>query len=312
MLLLNLLKLKRKTKKKNKDDKDTESSFDSSLSDSESEKGDTRISDTESAHKGDYDSDDYEEKAHNDIISEKEIARIVAQFQNKEDLQNASRIYDSLLDFVLDAFVRRKASMFNVYVEKGILLSGYSWAKSPQPQVVQSFVLEILLDLSITHSEVERITSVLSDGAGNTPSMKTITDNEASEGTFTKRIFNKLCERLAEVFSEYVRSLETICVNGAFQLDINISFIRKALRNFETRRARNIYSQLFKYLQDVYGYEKKTIDSKLKEQILERTAQETRVQLDCFDIPSHNSNIAAYYSFSNRQRSIGLLKMAHS
>jgi hypothetical protein len=258
-------------------------------------------------------------------LAEREILKLATQFQNKDEFKAVMQIYDNLSDFVVDAFVRRKSQMFTHFVEKGLLLSGYNWSESPEPMEVQSFILEILLELSITHSRVERVTatSIMIDSTSHvadpvspsSPASKNQQQQqlpESDDSSFTRKIFTKLSERLAEVFTEYIKSLEEISSYGALQLDINMSFVRKTLKNFETKKTKTLHVNLVKYMEN-NGYEKKSDKNKLKDSILTSTAQQTHIQLDCFDLSSkdlvkHSGEKTS--GIGLRQRSLGLLKMA--
>ncbi len=306
------------TKNTNNSDDDESSSSDSdSDSDKDSDKSRNSDSDGDSDSDEDVDEDDVKHK-HKKIksngLSEKEIAKLVTQFRARDDFKQIFLVYDTVVSFVVDSFVRRKVNIFNVYIEKGFLLSGYSWVKSPEPVKVRPYVLEILLDLAMTHSNIERTTSMLNETAETVDQPPAVSTSSAAKSAsssvdpFIKRIFTKLYERLLELFFDYVKNLQVISTNGALQIDIDVSFVRKALTSFETRRSKVIYSSIIKYLQECWSHNKA---SKLKEQILDRTTQETQVQLDCFSANKPVSSLIAAHSLANRQRSIGLLRMTH-
>lgn len=162
----------------------------------------------------------------------------------------------------MNSFVRRKNSALLRYLRKGLHLSGYDWSKAPPPTKIRSFILEILVELALVHSNVDRITK-----------------------QHTKKIFQKLYEGLGHLFYEYiVHSIDQISANAAFQLDIEFDFMHKALNNYETEKTKKIFNSLKNYLYDCTKYIIDESSKRVKESIINETSMMTRVQLDCFAI----------------------------
>lgn len=176
----------------------------------------------------------------------------------------------------MTSFVRRKNSTLLRYLRKGIHLSGYDWNKAPPPTKIRSFILEILVELALVHSNVDRITK-----------------------QHTKKIFQMLYEGLGRLFREYVvDSIEHISPSAAFQLDIEFDFVQKALCNYETETTKQIFNSLRNYLYDLTKHRNDDSSKRVKESIINETSLMTRVQLNCFAI--HSGPVISLASFQKK------------
>jgi hypothetical protein len=256
------------------DDEDEES-------ESESKSERTSIASDENATEPDNDEQSFAE-------IEKEVEELSTQFQAQENVNSVMFLYDELSVFVVDRFVSHKARTLVQFAEKGILLSGYNWANAPKPVTIRPFVLEILLELALVHSRVEKITKNYKANiseSDDAPEASSAIFNEASIAyyDFTTRIFRKLTERLAEVFAEFICNLPHMSLNAAFQTDVEIAFIRNALKAFETKAAKTIFLNVTKFLSEVSEYKPKSSkNNQAKEKILDDMQEMTRLQLGCF------------------------------
>eukprot|EP01080_Neovahlkampfia_damariscottae_P006085 gene6085-10093_t len=171
-------------------------------------------------------------------------------------------LYQNLENFVIDAFVQRRSIALLPFYNKGIHLAGYDWKKSLKPTEIRSFVLEILVDLALIHSEVEKYAKA-----------------------HTEQIFKTLYEIISQLFEQYIRfELDEISENAAFQLDIEFEFIQRALAKYETNVIVAQFLKLQKHLDQISGYVLNFDDESLKTEIIRDFSEKTRVQLNCFDI----------------------------
>lgn len=107
---------------------------------------------------------------------------------------------------------------------------------------------------------------------------------QLTDRTTLNKIFSCLTERLAEQYLDYVKSLE-LGANGAFQLEIELEFVKKSLYSLLSERTRRIFSLIQDYLDDIATYNQIMTDSygRLKQNIIEDIVKKTSQQLACFN-----------------------------
>jgi hypothetical protein len=138
------------------------------------------------------------------------------------------------------------------------------------------------------HSRVEKITKNYKENISkfaeqSEESASIFNETSIANYDFTNTVFRKLTERLAEIMSEFVCNLPNVSENAAFQTDIEVAFIRKALRAFETKASKSFFNGVCKFLTQLSDYKPKSSKCvQLKEKILEDMQVMTRLQLGCF------------------------------
>ncbi|KAL0483051.1 hypothetical protein AKO1_014919 [Acrasis kona] len=239
----------------------------------ESERADESAATTETYDDDDDDDEDEDESdvgsysidtltisSPNAVEMQKKIKEMVSQFSSDERWEHLDQMYELLASLVLNRYVSVTARTLVKFVEKGVLLSGYNWKDAPRPMTVRPFVLKVLLSLSLSHSRICGIDSAYAD-----------------------RVFGGLTERIAEILSEYLVGHEKISENGAFQMDIEIAFISRALKKFENERSKTLFMHLCDRLSELSGYRPDSSSKKsIKENILNDMQEKTRLQLNCF------------------------------
>ncbi|EFC46828.1 predicted protein [Naegleria gruberi] len=223
-------------------------------------------------------------------MTSKHLQNQTNDFMKTESVQHVYVVYDTLIDLLINDFVKRKSLTFYKRIEKGLLLSGYDWKSSPAPSSIRSYILDLLLELSMVHSKTEKMTSVTFNNVnlstnGNAQNNNFTNQNLSVNRAFTSRIFSLLTERLGETFLHFSKTIEDVCENAAFQLDIDISFIRRALQSFETSRTKSIYQKINKHLTKLSNFSSSSEQYQiLKNTLIASAAEKSFTQLDCFDI----------------------------
>ena len=236
-------------------------------------------------------------------VTSKDLQTHTMTFMKQDSIQQVFHVYDTLIDLLINDFVRKKSHAFMKRIEKGLILSGYDWKRSPTPTSVRSYILDLLLELSMVHAKTEKITSVtIGSDFYKTGSIFNDMNSLDVKREFTSKIFSLLTERLAEIFLYHAKSIEEMGENAALQLDIDVSFLRKALESFETSRAKQIFKKLNKHLSQVTRFSSST--EQLKASIIHDMAEKTYTQLDCFNIHVESSlnllSISTSFKLLNR------------
>jgi hypothetical protein len=183
--------------------------------------------------------------------------RALDDFQDSKEFMDIFRVYGDLENYIFDSYLRFKTLFVNQYVKKGIYVGNFDWSRAPQPTQVRPYVIELLMDLALLHFQTEIITD-----------------------EFTVQVFSSLNERLSELLWEHiVNGITSLSVNGATQLDIEITFLNTALSNYSTDTSERLYSKLSKYLKKCAENQ---MNAKLKKQLLDTTMSSTRMQFSCF------------------------------
>ncbi|KAL9645591.1 hypothetical protein ABK040_000654 [Willaertia magna] len=214
-------------------------------------------------------------QSNSEMITSKNLQHLTNEYMKNEKVQNVLKVYDTLIDLLISTFVRRKSIIFNKIIEKGLLLSGYDWRRSNFPNSIRNYIFDLLMELSLVHSKTEKMTSV------------SFVENSNLNITreFTYKIFNLFSERIAEIYLYLIKLNDVISENAALQLDIEITYLRKSLQNYETNRTKLIYKKIIKYLTSTSKYNPNNDQNNYtKNNIISETIEKTFTQLDCFDI----------------------------
>jgi hypothetical protein len=85
--------------------------------------------------------------------------------------------------------------------------------------------------------------------------------------------------------------IEIISKNAAHQLDIEITFIKKALIKYESKESLLILSNFQEYLIKVSSFDPDSLKYvNIKNDIIKDFTQKTKLQLDCFHIQNDSLN----------------------
>lgn len=136
---------------------------------------------------------------------------------------------------MFNSYFQSRMLSFSNLIKRGILLGGYNWKMAPMPVEARTYIVEILLEISTLHFEMQRISQHHSQLA-----------------------LSKILELIGQLFLEYIRSIEEIGPNGALQLAIELKLIQIVLHDYETQRSNTVYSLLNDILD---AYKQTTIES---------------------------------------------------
>lgn len=189
------------------------------------------------------------------ILAERNTQRQL--FEMREVAKTVEQPFDNLDAMLLRIFVTEKSRKLGSIIGRSIHFGWYNWKQAASPAEVRPEIIELMLDLALTHFHSERV----------------------AHGHFTKRILGILGEKIAELFGEHVGNIDDLGSNGALQLEIELAFIQDTLDQFTTERAqriiRSIVSRLHCIAQPFHA-------ERIKKRVLDRARQKTGSQLSAF------------------------------
>jgi len=246
----------------------------------------------------------------------------ISEFHRSTSYSKIDSTYTKLTTMVLDSFIRRKTIQLLKFVEDAMRNNQLTHRPSGLRTYALEMLLELSLihsrfeniatgsvnnpqielrgiiggDISVTFDSDSDDSNEMNSRLKRRRNRKGSTKRgpppsnslyklplQQRDETLTTRIFESLCERLAELFMEFLvdSNYETIGENAALQLVIEITFIRKTLKKYESARAKRIYDKIFQLIEQLSNWDpnhKK--NTMLIKETLKTVKKQTRLQLE--------------------------------
>ncbi|KAL9654147.1 hypothetical protein ABK040_016493 [Willaertia magna] len=140
-------------------------------------------------------------------------------FKKECKVQEVYNKYRELSNLIQNKYIRRKVTSISHFFSKGIPNSEEKWSKATLPTTIRSYIIEVLLGVSVVHHE---------------------TLDFRAKKDLPQEICRELKFGLLQSFNEYIRRIDCLNVYGALQLDIEFTFFNDVLIAFDTEDIVNL------------------------------------------------------------------------
>jgi len=134
----------------------------------------------------------------------------------------------TLENLLVNKYVRSKTLALNGIIKQGLLKGNFDWQRAQPPKEVQSYVLELLLQVVFIHNELLTMRMNTDDIDG---------------------IMEDIVDRMALTLEDSIKEIESFNANGALQALIEMDFIRSKLMNYSKDESEAAFEGIQRHLE---------------------------------------------------------------
>eukprot|EP01156_Anaeramoeba_ignava_P022773 Anaeramoba_ignava/c21030_g1_i1.p1 GENE.c21030_g1_i1~~c21030_g1_i1.p1 ORF type:complete len:661 (-),score=168.13 c21030_g1_i1:12-1994(-) len=178
-----------------------------------------------------------------------------------------SKLATYLESEIKSRYTAQKTKIINRICKKGILFSGFDPAHFPSPSNIRSYVMELLHELVVVHSEIMSVTQ---------------------KEEFVSRIMKKLLFNIFLIISECIQEFDELSHNASHQILLETEFISQTLQIYSSEKVTQKISEIrsvvrrFNYIYQQNPHSTKNKNHTNIEDLLQKIHQRTSLQFECF------------------------------
>ena len=173
-------------------------------------------------------------------------------------------VYAQLFNMMEIKYVRCKVLRFNDIIKNGVALAGTDWANCGPPARVNTYILELLMELVLVHNEVSTVSPKL-----------------------TSSILSSLYGEILRGLAFRMKQLNAMSTNGALQVELDVAFLCLCLKQVQHADTEALVNHLIRVVAGLANVAVEEIvsasRSAKRKKILERLTASTAKQFECLN-----------------------------